>query len=68
MLSFYLRRAWKSLRRTPVLLGEALDFFEASDDTLLTGWACIILLRRCKFGQLCRQIVKIEVTHSAPRL
>nr|CUV46818.1 conserved protein of unknown function [Ralstonia solanacearum] len=54
------------LRRMPVLLGEALDFLEASDDTLLAGWASILLLRWCELGQLCRQVVKIGVTHSAP--
>ena len=54
------------LRRAPVLLYEALDFLEASDDTLLAGWTSIFLLRWCELGQLRRQVVKIGVTHSAP--
>ena len=44
------------LRRTPVLLCEALDFLEASNDTLLAGWAAIFLLSRSELGQLCRQM------------
>ena len=29
------------------------------------SWAAIFLLRRSELGQLCRQVVKIGVTHSA---
>ncbi|EBA47266.1 hypothetical protein BURPS305_3300 [Burkholderia pseudomallei 305] len=54
------------LRRTPVLLGEALDFLESGDDALFAGGASVFLFGRGKLGQLCRQVVKIGVTHNAP--
>ncbi len=54
------------LRRTPVLLCEALDFLEASNDTLLAGWAAIFLLSRSELGKLRSEFVKIRVTHSVP--
>ncbi len=54
------------LRRTPVLLGEALDFLEARDDALLTGRPSGLRLGRCELGKLRSEFVKIGVTHSAP--
>ena len=54
------------LRRTPVLLCEALDFLEASNDTLLAGWAAIFLLSRSELGKLRSEFVMIRVTLSVP--
>ena len=56
------------LRRTSVLLDEALDVLEPGDDALLARRAAALLLRRRELGQFVIQLVEVEITHSGLHL
>jgi hypothetical protein len=49
-----------------VLPHESLNLFEACDDTFLPWGTSALLLRWREIGKFFGQLVKIEVTHSAP--
>ena|GEM_PF-2650097 len=45
------------LWRTPVLLRETLNFFKASNDSLVTNGPSALLLGRCKIGKIFSKLI-----------